>query len=394
MSEQDALGQLVDVGLVAASVEPGGKTAGHHATHCANCHAALTGHYCQNCGQRAAVHRSLSHIGEEFFHSFFHFDGKIWRTAPLLFFKPGALTYRYVHGQRVRFVSPMALFFFSIFLMFFAFAAVDPTKMMHAQVDVPADARADIQAALKDAQDNFEEAQRDSDSAKAGDDKAEKQATEKALRRAKAALDLATKAANAVPPEPAPDSAAADKPPVDGPAADQATPNKPAEPDIFDWRATLKELGTSKKLDFAGRPEMTARARASLSDPDLLVYKLKNTASEYSFLLVPMSVPFVWMLFMFRRRLHLYDHVIFVLHSLSFMALFAASWAFLVKLNVEGPLGFWLALIPPVHLFFHLKGAYSLGAFGAIWRTSFLLIVSLIVLFIYLAFILVLGLIE
>jgi hypothetical protein len=139
---------------------------------------------------------------------------------------------------------------------------------------------------------------------------------------------------------------------------------------------------------------MAARARASLSDPDLLVYKLKNTASEYSFLLVPMSVPFVWMLFMFRRRVHIYDHVIFVLHSLSFMALFAATWAVLVKFNLEGPFGFWLVLIPPVHLFFHLKGAYTLGVFGAVWRSLFLGIVSIMVLAIYLAFILVLGLIE
>jgi hypothetical protein len=378
MNEPDALGQLADVGLVAASMEPGGKTAGHHATHCANCGVLLNGHYCPNCGQRAAVHRSLSHIGEEFFHSFFHFDGKIWRTAPLLFIKPGALTRRYVHGQRVRFVSPMALFFFSVFLMFFAFASVDPTKMVHTQL--PTDAKADIQEGLKEAQANLKDAEGDVESANAGDDKAEKREAAKALKRAQAALDAASKVAEAAP---------ADATTPEAPAADTGPVS-----DIFDWRATLKELGTSKKLQFTGHPEMTERARASLGDPDLLVYKLKNTASEYSFLLVPMSVPFVWMLFMFRRQVHLYDHVIFVLHSLSFMALFAASWAFLVKLNVEGPLGFWLALIPPVHLFFHLKGAYTLGTFGAIWRTSFLLMVALIALCIYLAFILVLGLIE
>lgn len=378
MSEHDALGQLTDVGLVAASLEPGGKTAGHHATHCANCHAALTGHYCPNCGQRAAVHRSLGHIGEEFFHSFFHFDGKIWRTAPLLFFKPGALTRRYVHGQRVRFVSPMALFFFAIFLMFFAFASVDPTKIVKPQI--PADAKADIQEGLKDAQANLKEAEGDVESANAGDDKAEKREAAKSLKRAQAALDAASKVAEAAP---------ADATNPEAPASDQG----PA-PDIFDWRATLKELGASKRLDIGGHPEMTARARVSLSDPDLLVYKLKNTASEYSFLLVPMSVPFVWMMFMFRRRFHMYDHVIFVLHSLSFMALFAAALAFLVKLDLERPFGFWLAVIPPVHVFFHLKGAYTLGAFGAIWRTSFLLIVSILVLAVYLALILVLGLIE
>jgi hypothetical protein len=385
MNEPDALGQLADVGLVAASMEPWGKTAGHHATHCANCGVLLNGHYCPNCGQRAAVHRSLGHIGEEFFHSFFHFDGKIWRTAPLLFVRPGDLTRRYVHGQRVRFVSPMALFFFSVFLMFFAFASVDPTKMVKTQI--PADAKADIQEGLKEAQANLQEAERDAESANAGDDKAEKREAARALKRAQAAVAAATKVAEAAP--------AADATPSEAPATGQApdTDQTPA-PDIFDWRKTLKELGTSDKVQFTGHPEMAARARASLSDPDLLVYKLKNTASEYSFLLVPMSVPFVWMLFMFRRRVHIYDHVIFVLHSLSFMALFAATWAVLVKFNLEGPFGFWLVLIPPVHLFFHLKGAYTLGVFGAVWRSLFLGIVSIMVLAIYLAFILVLGLIE
>lgn len=393
MSEHDALGQLTDVGLVAASLEPGGKTAGHHATHCANCHAALTGHYCPNCGQRAAVHRSLSHIGEEFFHSFFHFDGKIWRTAPLLFVKPGALTFRYVHGQRVRFVSPMALFFFSIFLMFFAFAAIDPSQMVRGKL--PAGSRAQIQQGLKDAEADLEEAQRDSEAADASGSKVEKKVSAKALRRAQAALEAATKAANAVP-----------EAPVDATATptDKGATEKSAEPDKdvtvtlanpFDWRATLKELASNKdNINISGHPEWSERVRASLQDPDLLAYKLKNVASEYSFLLVPMSVPFVWMLFMFRRRVHLYDHVIFVLHSLSFMALFAAAWAFAIRFNLERHIGGWPILIPAAHLFFHMKGAYQLGVFGAIWRTSFLLLVAVIVLCIYLALILVLGLID
>ncbi len=49
-----------------------------------------------------------------------HFDGKIWRTLPLLAWHPGELTRRYIEGERARFVSPMALFLFSVFLMFAA----------------------------------------------------------------------------------------------------------------------------------------------------------------------------------------------------------------------------------------------------------------------------------
>ena len=36
----------------------------------------------------------------------------------MLAFHPGALTRRYIAGERARFVSPLALFLFSVFLMF------------------------------------------------------------------------------------------------------------------------------------------------------------------------------------------------------------------------------------------------------------------------------------
>ena len=54
----------------------------------------------------------------DFLHGVLHFDGKLWRTLPLLAWKPGALTRRYIDGQRASFISPMALFLFSVFLMF------------------------------------------------------------------------------------------------------------------------------------------------------------------------------------------------------------------------------------------------------------------------------------
>src|SRR5690606_37364111 len=54
-------------------------------------------------------------------HGAFHFEGKIWHTLPALAWKPGELTRRYIDGQRAHFVSPMALFLFSVFLMFAVF---------------------------------------------------------------------------------------------------------------------------------------------------------------------------------------------------------------------------------------------------------------------------------
>jgi hypothetical protein len=45
-----------------------------------------------------------------------------WRTLPLLVGRPGLLTRRYIDGQRTRYVSPLALFLFTVFLMFFVFS--------------------------------------------------------------------------------------------------------------------------------------------------------------------------------------------------------------------------------------------------------------------------------
>jgi hypothetical protein len=46
----------------------------------------------------------------------------------------------------------------------------------------------------------------------------------------------------------------------------------------------------------------------------------------------------------------------------------------------------------PVHMFFHLKGAYALGWFSALWRTIFLLVFALWSLLLFSAAILALGL--
>src|SRR4051812_37409011 len=122
MGELEALGDAVTGGMVGRAVEPkAGEAAAHgHSgeTDCLNCGALLSGSYCHDCGQHAHVHRTLSAFFHDFLHGVLHFEGKIWRTLPLLVWRPGELTRRYIEGQRATFVSPVALFLFSVFLMF------------------------------------------------------------------------------------------------------------------------------------------------------------------------------------------------------------------------------------------------------------------------------------
>src|SRR6266542_3913661 len=119
MGNLEALGDAVTGGVLSRALEPTAGESGHtDETNCLNCGAPLTGPFCNQCGQHAHVHRTLRAFFHDFAHGVLHFEGKIWRTLPLLAWKPGDLTRRYIDGQRASFVSPIALFLFSVFLMF------------------------------------------------------------------------------------------------------------------------------------------------------------------------------------------------------------------------------------------------------------------------------------
>ena len=118
--EVEAAGDVLTGAIVAGAVDgaSGKQGPAAHGGTCLNCGATVDGAYCASCGQRTHLHRSLLHLGHDILHGVFHFAGRMWRTLPELFFHPGRLTRRYIDGERAKFVSPMALFLFSVFLMF------------------------------------------------------------------------------------------------------------------------------------------------------------------------------------------------------------------------------------------------------------------------------------
>ncbi len=76
----------------------------HHDTNCLNCGKALTGNYCDNCGQSASTHRfSLKHIlSHDMVHGLFHVDKGILFTIKELFTRPGHMVREYVGGKRIK----------------------------------------------------------------------------------------------------------------------------------------------------------------------------------------------------------------------------------------------------------------------------------------------------
>lgn len=99
---------------------PPENATGHDApTHCENCHAPLQGEFCHQCGQ--SIHSPVRHAGhaiEEVFESFWHLDGRLFRTLRDLLV-PGRTTLEYLAGHRQRYLPPLRLFVIMSLLAFF-----------------------------------------------------------------------------------------------------------------------------------------------------------------------------------------------------------------------------------------------------------------------------------
>ena len=312
--------------LLARAAEPGhgeGGDSGHtHEGTCLNCGTVLVGSHCYACGQAAHVHKTLGAFFHDLLHGVFHFEGKIWRTLPLLAWKPGQLTREYIDGRRTSYVSPIALFLFAVFLMFAVvrqFAGeFDPGNLVEVNgVEVNKGLPAETKR-LAD------------------------------LKARRAALVSAAKPTYA----------------IDGQIAG-------AEEAL----RVMQEVKAANFDDLNARSDVPAIDRTLKSlktNPGLVLYKLQSNAYKFSWALIPISVPFVWLLFAFKRRFHIYDHTVFVTYSLCFMSLLVVMLT--LALAVNAPLIVPVALlIPPWHMYRQLRGTYALSRRGAIWRTGVLM---------------------
>ncbi len=379
VGEIEALGGLTTAGLLASVIDGATGKAGEAQQSCANCDTPLRGRFCANCGQSAHIHRTVGHLLEEFTHGLLHVDTKAWRTLPKLVFQPGTLTREYVHGKRARYIAPLAMFLFTVFLMFFVFGfiadSVDPNKAVifdeaPKTVEAARNKLAEGREDLKDAEAKLQAAANDPDSPPGADGRFAGQVAAKRVKveLLQAALERAKK--------------------LPAPTVKQGAPAT--------WQDRVRDFAHSDSLTVNfGSPALNKRVRHTLENPDLALYKIQQKASKLSFLLVPLSLPFMWLLFPFRRGVNMYDHTVFALYSVSFMSLLVVTAA----LMLEGPpilqryVG-WLIPAVPLHMFAQLKGAYRLGWISAMWRTAWLLLFSGLTLSIFAVIILVLGLID
>lgn len=343
MGEFEAAGDVVSGALFGRALERSRGVAAHgeaahggHDSLCLNCGTVLTGPYCHRCGQVGHVHRTIGAIWHELLHGVMHFEGKLWNTLPMLFLRPGELTRRYIHGERAHFVSPMAMFLFSVFTMFAVLQIMGISPP--AEIGTPDQFRSGMSFAIA---------------------RTEESITETRAARARAG------------------AGSADAKRLDAKLAGltEELQQLKAVPVSKDNMRMIGEVST-------GWHRLDKGIQKASKNPGLALYKFQTNSYKFSWALIPLSIPFVWLLFAWRRQYHGYDHAVFVTYSLAFM-----SMLFII-LTLAGALGLAMdkiaiaaIIVPPLHIFFQMKGAYRLRGWNAALRTVVLLhLITLIVL--------------
>ena len=288
-------------------------------------------------------------------HGVLHLDGKIWRTLPMLAWRPGELTRRYVHGERANFVSPLALFLFSVFLMFAVFSAAGAKLIDPSGVSVM-----------------MKEERQDAEERRSALEK--RRAAELEAGRPTAAIDREL-AKN----------------------REEVATLRRLETGNLD---PLRKATANSDAGQPGRRRTRNSSRTPIErakqNPSLLVYKLQTNAYKFSWALIPLSVPFLWLLFLHRRRYREqfsgYDHFVFITYSIAAMSLGLVLFVLLRMAGLSSGLvnvAFMAAAV--AHIYRQLRGAYGLSRWSAAWRTLVLLWFAAIVLSLFGLMLLAIG---
>lgn len=349
----EAAGDIATGALIGRAFEPshgeGGDDGGGGL--CLNCGTALIGSHCHRCGQHAHVHRTLGAIGHEILHGVVHFEGKLWNTLPLLAWRPGELTRRYIAGERARFVSPMALFLFSVFVMFavFSILGLQPPADFASPPEI---AQVKMNASIG----------------------RERETLKRSIALLQAKRERATDGS---------DSAAR----IDAKLAQANDQMKQ-----LDRAQAISGAVSGEREIHTGSHWLDHGIEKWKKNPGLMAYKLQSSGYKFSWLLIPLSLPFMWLLFFWKRGVHVYDHAVFVTYSIAFMSLL------FIALTIASALGVatgWLVTIGVTVAIWHiarqLRGAYRLGAVSTVLRTIVLLNFTLIVSILFVLCLVALG---
>ena len=146
-------------------------------------------------------------------------------------------------------------------------------------------------------------------------------------------------------------------------------------------RKDFKQAMEAMRAEFA-KPKPTAKPgelwlRAqmvkALGNPDAFKAALAEWAERFAILMLPIAAILLTVLFVFKKGVYVFDHLIFSMHSLAFQGLLLSVVFALSPVADWGP---WLLVLSPVHLFVHMRGTYAISWYGTLIRMFLLFIGS------------------
>lgn len=293
-------------------------------TSCTNCGTPLLGEHCYHCGQpvQGLVRRFSSVLGD-IADTLFEIDTRLTRTVVPLLLRPGFLSLEYVAGRRVRYVSPVRLFFFiSVIAFLVAQWTLDASNTRLLQVDADGIDNATTVAAVEQQRDvalhalQFGAAKANkvpglSDELAKAESRVRKQAEVRI-----AELNAATILGKAAPPH----------------VQALSFGDQP-------WDPLTNPIHFNPLPAFANHwmNQLAARAQGNAAriqqDPKLLLDAWLSAVPSTLFVLLPLFAVMLKLAYLFKRRLYM-EHFIIALHSHAFLCL-----ALLLALLVNGLAG-------------------------------------------------------
>jgi hypothetical protein len=323
---------------------------------CANCGAVLHGPYCHACGQDSDTHkRSLPHLIWEAIEGLFHLDGRLMRTGPDLFLRPGRLARDYLEGRIARHVPPFRTFLVALLLFIFAAehaaheltmanaraaaaraaALATPKGRAAEAARIRAEAATERDSDLKEAAGDRADDLKDPDENRARVEAAYAKATARVQARYAQAMDKAARIAAGQPAEPAAASAEASDPSAAGSAG-----------------GSWWDRGIHK----------------AKANPEYYLNVLFTWAHRLAILLLPIVGLSLALVYTNRTGYFFYDHLLVAMNILSFA--FLTNALCLVLPSWLAPYGLGLVAIwTPINLFQTLRGAYGSSILGAGLKT-------------------------
>ncbi|ESQ87202.1 hypothetical protein ABAC460_20740 [Asticcacaulis sp. AC460] len=313
---------------------------------CKNCDTELSGQFCHVCGQNADQHhRNIVHLVWEAIEGLFHLDGRLWRTLPPLFLRPGTLNRDYLEGRITRHVPPFRLFLVALLLFIFA-------------------AEHRIEHSMHAAQ-HPDTAHAEPGHAEAGHGEAA-HAPAQAPHATSATGKKDTKVA------------------LFEPDRKGTGPMTEVEQDGTTTRSVALFAMTEDDAKYLGgmvaqsdiKPEWLKGAMVrALENPKHYFLLMFTWGHRLAVFLLPILGLVLALVNLRKRQFYIYDHLIVAMNLLSFVFL-----GFAVSLALPESVGLWVARIMaigvPVNLFFTMRGAYNSSVFTSAVKALFVSILT------------------